>query len=154
MTTGGAGKLTALQLAQLAANAGFSGCDLPVAVAIALAESGGNPNEYNPESAAKGGTPSGKGSYGLWQIYTKVHPCWTPAQLVDPQSNANAAFAVYQAAGNTFKPWSTAWEFSGGKESVYLGAGAAFQKFMPVAQSVVACAGGGDTCSSGVSGDF
>jgi hypothetical protein len=87
-----------------AANAGFTGADLATAVAVAMAESQGNPQAYNPEKAA--GTPAGKGSYGLWQIYLNAHPEFAGQNLYDPQTNANAAFAVYQAAGG-FRPWST-----------------------------------------------
>jgi len=89
--------LSAAQIQGYAAAAGFSGADLATAVAIALAESypPGNPNSYNPE-----------GSYGLWQIYLVDHPEYASANLFDPQTNANAAFAIYSAAGG-FSPWST-----------------------------------------------
>lgn len=97
--------LSTVEIVTHARNAGFDGSDLIVAVAIALAESGGNPRAYNPEIAA--GTPQGMGSYGLWQIYRKVHPEFTTWNLYDPATNARAAFAVYKAAHNTFKPWST-----------------------------------------------
>jgi hypothetical protein len=92
-------------IADYARRAGFSGEDLLIAVAIALAESGGDPNAYNPETAA--GTPPGEGSYGLWQIYRKAHPEFAGQNLFDPQTNANAAFAVYLAAGRSFRPWTT-----------------------------------------------
>lgn len=73
----------------------------PVAAAIAIAESGGNP-------AAVGPTWNGDaGSIGLWQIQTGAHPQWTVAQLENPQTNAQAAVSIYQAAGNAFTPWST-----------------------------------------------
>ena len=88
----------------VAENAGFSGSDLITAVAIALAESGGNTNAYNPEILAN--TPTGEGSKGLWQIYTKVHP-ELDNNLFDPQENANAAYTVYSQAGGSFHPWST-----------------------------------------------
>lgn len=93
------------QIASVAAAAGFAGADLVTAVAIALAESGGNSAAYNPETAA--GTPPGQGSYGLWQIYRKAHPEFSDWDLTDPQTNANAAFSVYSAAGSSFRPWST-----------------------------------------------
>lgn len=99
------GKLNPQQIAALAQNAGFTSNDLATAVAIALAESGGNSSAYNPETAA--GAAQGKGSYGLWQIYLTAHPEYTAAQLLDPQTNANAAYSIYQAAGNDFTPWST-----------------------------------------------
>lgn len=98
-------KLSAAQIAQYAALAGFQGSDLVTAVAVALAESGGDPNAYNPETAA--GAPTGKGSYGLWQIYLNAHPEFAGQNLNDPQTNANAAFSVYRASGGAFTPWST-----------------------------------------------
>lgn len=104
-----------VNLAQLAANAGFAGEDLQTAVAVALAESHGDPNAYNPETAA--GTPQGQGSYGLWQIYLKVHPEFAGQNLYDSQTNANAAFSVYSKAGDSFEPWST---FKSGAYTAYL----------------------------------
>jgi len=98
-------KLEIPQLIALAAGAGFVGDDLTTAVSIALAESGGDPNAYNPERAAN--TPQGAGSFGLWQIYLKAHPEYKGQNLFDPQLNAAAAFAVYSSAGNSFRPWST-----------------------------------------------
>ena len=92
-------------IAVYARNAGFQGADLLTAVAVALAESSGDPNAYNPETAA--GAPEGEGSYGLWQIYLHAHPEFQGQNLFDPQTNANAAYAVYRAAGNSFRPWST-----------------------------------------------
>lgn len=102
--------LSAAQIQAYAAAAGFSGADLATAVAIALAESfpSGNPNSYNPE-----------GSYGLWQIYLPMHPEYAGVNLYDPQTNANAAFAIYSAAGGRFTPWST---FNSGAYAKYLAA--------------------------------
>jgi len=104
-------------LQTLAANAGFTGSDVNVAAAIAMAESGGNSNDYNPETRAKGGTPQGQGSFGLWQIYLHAHPEFASWNLYDPQTNANAAFSVYQAAGFSFSPWTT---FRSGQYMAYL----------------------------------
>jgi hypothetical protein len=92
------------QLVALASGAGFTGQDMVTAVAIALAESGGNPQAYNPERAA--GTAQGAGSFGLWQIYLQAHPEFAGANLFDPQTNASAAYSVYSGAGG-FSPWST-----------------------------------------------
>src|SRR5205807_7428611 len=79
--------MNASDIAALAQNAGFSGSDVGVAVAIALAESSGNPGAYNPEPLARGGTPPGQGSYGLWQIYLKMHPEFAGQNLYDPATN-------------------------------------------------------------------
>lgn len=111
----GNGNLSAVQIAQVASDAGFTGYDLNVAVAVALAESGGNTEAYNPEVAA--GTPAGQGSYGLWQIYAKVHPEFNSWNLFDPSANAAAAFSVYIGAGQTFLPWST---FKNGRYQAFL----------------------------------
>lgn len=106
--------MTPTEIASVAAAAGFTGYDLTTAVAVALAESGGNVNAYNPEVAA--GTPTGYGSYGLWQIYEKAHPEFATWNLFDPQLNAQAAFSVYTNAGG-FRPWST---FNSGAYQAYL----------------------------------
>lgn len=95
--------INANPLQQLAANAGFTGDDVAIAAAVAMAESSGNPRIYNPETAA--GTPSGKGSYGLWQIYLNAHPQFSGWNLYDPQTNANAAFRVWQQEG--WRAWTT-----------------------------------------------
>lgn len=97
--------LSQQQLTQLAYNAGFRGSALRMAVAVAIAESGGNPRAYNPELAA--GTRPGSGSRGLWQIYGSAHPEFNSDALFDPQLNARAAYKVYREAGNSFRPWST-----------------------------------------------
>jgi hypothetical protein len=107
------GNLSAAQIAQYASNAGWSGSDLATAVAIALAESGGNPQAYNPETAA--GAPVNKGSYGLWQIYLNAHPEYAGDNLYDPQTNANDAYEIWQNAG--FSAWST---YKGGQYETFL----------------------------------
>jgi hypothetical protein len=86
-------------LRQLAVNAGFS--DPDTAAAIAMAESSGNPSAVGDISITPGG------SIGLWQINLAAHPEYTADQLKDPQTNANAAYAIYAAAGNSFTPWTT-----------------------------------------------
>ena len=110
--------MNASDIRDVAANAGFSGADLATAVAIALAETlpSGNENSYNPETDAPGGTPPGQGSYGLWQIYLKKHPEYAGLNLMDPQTNAHAAYDQYSQHG--FAPWST---YGSGKYQAYLG---------------------------------
>lgn len=97
--------LSPADIAKYAYKAGFRGDALNVAVAIALAESGGNTAAYNPEMAA--GTPTGSGSRGLWQIYGAAHPQYNNDSAFDPAVNARAAFEVFREAGNRFTPWST-----------------------------------------------
>lgn len=105
-------KLSAAQIAQYAAGAGFSGLDLTTAVAIALAESGGDPNAHGDTTLG-----SGTGSFGLWQIYLDAHPEYANVNLYDPSENAAAAYAIYVQAGNSFTPWST---FNNGAYQAYL----------------------------------
>lgn len=114
--------LTIAEIGTLAQNAGFTGNDLITAVAIALAESGGNPNDLGDTNIG-----SGTGSFGLWQINADSHPEYGPdfTQLYDPQTNANAAYAIYSAAGDSFTPWTT---FKTG----------AFNQFMTSAAAAVA----------------
>lgn len=111
----GLGALTADEISVFAANAGFTGDALRTAIAIALAESGGNPGAYNPETRAKGGTPVGQGSYGLWQIYLRDHPEFAGQDLRDPQVNANAAYSIWSRKG--FSPWTT---YTNGDYAAYL----------------------------------
>jgi len=51
---------------------------------------------------------------GLFQIYYSVHKTWLknigvtePAQLLDPRTNAEAAFELFKRNGNSWKPWWT-----------------------------------------------
>lgn len=87
--------LSLAQLQALAASVGFP--DPALAAAIAMAESGGNPNAYNTE-----------GSYGLWQIDIMYNQQYAsnPSALFDPTFNATAAFAI-SSKGTNFKPWTT-----------------------------------------------
>lgn len=104
-------KLTAAQIYQLALSAGFTGYDLQTAVAIALAESGGDPGSLGDLNLGN--------SYGLWQINARWHPEFGPdfSALYDPQTNADAAFSVYKQAGNSFTPWST---YKGGQYVAFM----------------------------------
>lgn len=106
--------MTIEEIGTVAQNAGFAGNDLVTAVAVALAESGGNPNALGDTMIG-----SGTGSFGLWQINADAHPEYGPdfTQLYDPQTNANAAYAVYSAAGDSFTPWTT---FKTGSYSGYV----------------------------------
>jgi hypothetical protein len=131
--------LTPAQISYYAQNAGFTGQDLITAVAIALAESSGNLNNYNPETAA--GAPQGQGSYGLWQIYLYKHPEDAGVNLFDPQTNANAAFAIYSAAGG-FTPWTT---YNSGAYQAYLVPAASVAPSMPGLTAAAGASPGGGT---------
>jgi hypothetical protein len=96
-------KATSGSVADVARQAGFTGTDLLVAVAIAYAESGGNSDAVGDTTLA----PKRGPSIGLWQIDIGIHPEYTKEQMVDPLNNARAAYQLYIRAGNSFAPWTT-----------------------------------------------
>lgn len=87
-----------------AAQGGFSGGGLVMAIAIALAESGGNPQAagYNRNSA---GTVTSV-DRGLWQINNYWHSEVSDSCAYDPRCAAGAAYRI-SAAGTNWQPWST-----------------------------------------------
>lgn len=101
--------LSDAQIAAVAAQAGFSGESLVIAIAIAKAESSGNAEVINF-----------LGCVGLWQIYQSVHapahPTWTTPWLQVPANNAVAAYAL-SSGGNNWVPWET---FTNGMYLAYL----------------------------------
>ncbi|HET7639956.1 MAG TPA: transglycosylase SLT domain-containing protein, partial [Ktedonobacteraceae bacterium] len=90
--------LTDAQIAGLARSAGFPDSEIPRAVAIALAESGGRTDVI-------GHNTNGTVDVGLWQI-NSVHGHST-ASMQDPVQNAQAAHQIWAAAGNRWTPWVT-----------------------------------------------
>lgn len=102
-------KLTAEQIKGYASSAGFTGNDLNIAVAVAFAESGGDPQSHNPKPPDN--------SYGLWQINMlgsmgpdrrKRFKLSKNEDLYDPATNARVAYGIYkEQGGSTFKPWTT-----------------------------------------------
>lgn len=94
-------QLSASEIAQLARTAGFAGSDLVTAVAIALAESSGDPAIVGDLEITRGG------SIGLWQINLRWHPEYSKELLLNPEANAAAAYAIYANADHSFSPWST-----------------------------------------------
>ena len=103
-------------ISSYASNAGFSGSDLAIAVAIAYAESGGDASIVGDQTLA----PEAGPSYGLWQIDvgTRAHPEYADSDLLDPQTNANAAYEIWQNRGWT--EWAT---YNNGKYLKFLDAG-------------------------------
>jgi len=95
-------------LAAAAARAvGLKGEKLKIAIAVALAESGGNPKAWGDRSLP------GKGSRGLWQIYvmpgSKSGPprFWNnPKALENPLTNAKSMMAIGHG-GKNWGPWTT-----------------------------------------------
>lgn len=91
---------SAAQLAWFADQAGWSNVsDRTVAVAVAMAESSGNPNAHN--------TSHGADARGLWQINvaSNAHPEYASTNLYDPMVNAQTAHAIWSKSG--WGPWST-----------------------------------------------
>jgi hypothetical protein len=99
--------LSYAQLEGLWVNAGGSAGSAPLAAAIAMAESGGNPTSHNPVPPDD--------SYGLWQINMlgsmgpsrrKTYGLKSNTDLYDPATNARVAVAMSNK-GTNFRPWST-----------------------------------------------
>jgi hypothetical protein len=57
---------------------------------VAICESGGNPDAYNPSGAT-----------GLWQILGAV----VAGDLTDPMVNAENAVSKFHASGDTWAQW-------------------------------------------------
>ena len=100
--------LSGEQIAQLAYNAGFRGNDLVSVVAISKRESGWRPDAFNGNRGTR------DVSYGLMQInmIDELGPArlaqfglTSADQLLDPQTNMNAAFTLYTRSGNTLRAW-------------------------------------------------
>lgn len=102
-TVRGVGKYK--EVVDWARDAGWSGADLQIAVAIAIAESGGNPRAISPPNTAPG-PAQGSRDYGLFQINEYYH-VFDKVLILGGQLNAKQAFSIYKAAGNKFTPWST-----------------------------------------------
>lgn len=112
------GNLTPAQLAQLAHGAGFrngagyQGKGLTWAVAVALAESGGNPQARGVNSDSRHTVDR-----GLWQINSYWHREVSDAQAYSPTGAAAAAYRISKA-GSDWHEWST---FSNGAAAAQLG---------------------------------
>ena len=105
--------LTPVELGTLWRQAGGDDGNIQTAVAIALAESSGNPDAidntarpdlpgYHPPTI--GNLP--EYSVGPWQINIVAHPNYTAAEMLDPLQNAKAAYAI-SGGGQLWGAWST-----------------------------------------------
>jgi hypothetical protein len=88
------------QIALVAHKAGFSGENLVIAVAVAMAESGSNANAIGRLH-----------TYGLWQILSHAHPNMIDpndpdaSKWYDPYVNARFAWKI-SGGGSNWAPWS------------------------------------------------
>jgi hypothetical protein len=93
------------------ANNGQYGGDLVIAVAVCVAESGGQPSVYYCDGTGTVGyyppvrCPTGSYDRGLWQINSKYHPEVTDACAFRAQCNADAAYQISDQ-GTDFAPWA------------------------------------------------
>lgn len=87
------------EIASAAASGGFSGLNQTIAVAVSLAESGGDPTAIANE-------PDGSHSYGLWQINSVHTDVLRMGNWQDPATNARMAFRIF-TENRGWTPWST-----------------------------------------------
>lgn len=91
--------LTAAEIGAYASQAGFKGDALSWAIAIALAESGGN-------TQAVGKNSDGSRDRGLWQFNSRWHPEISDAEAFNPGTAAKAAYRV-SSGGKSWSQWAT-----------------------------------------------
>lgn len=87
------------KIAEAARDAGFRGDEIATAVAVALAESGGNTTAVNSKE------PDGSTSYGLWQINSVHAGLLKNGDWRNALDNARMAYQVYTNAGKKWTPW-------------------------------------------------
>jgi Lysozyme like domain/Ricin-type beta-trefoil lectin domain len=93
------------------ANNGQYGGDLVIAVAVCVAESGGQPTVYYCDGTGTVGyyppvnCPTGSYDRGLWQINSEYHAEVTDACAFRAQCNADAAYRISDE-GTDFAPWA------------------------------------------------
>lgn len=95
-------KLTPAQIGQYAAGAGFTGKGLTRAIAVALAESGGDPRVISAPNRDRWHSRD----RGLWQINDHWHPEVSTAAALDPAKAAAAAYRI-SSGGRDWSQWST-----------------------------------------------
>lgn len=106
------------QLESIWTQAGGNPVAAPMAAAIALAESGGNPNASNANG-------NGTIDRGLWQI-NSIHGAQS---TFDITANARGAVAI-SSNGSNWRPWCTAWS-NGRCGGTFEGAGSPYLKHLP-----------------------
>lgn len=115
-------KVSDSDIASYARGAGLTGNNVAIAVAVALAESGGESTSHNPLPPDD--------SYGLWQINMlgsmgpsrrRQFGITQNTDLYDPAVNARA-MSIISGQGTNWSPWST---YTSGKYRIFLPRGQA-----------------------------
>jgi Lysozyme like domain len=88
-------------VAQAAHDAGFTGNDLVIAIAVAKAESGWRPSVVSPRN------PDGTKDCGLWQINSIHKDLLRKNSCFDPKANARMARVVWRNANGSWSSWAT-----------------------------------------------
>ena len=112
-----AGAGGAVGLALAAAQAGFSSQGLRLAVAVGLAESGGNPTARGPNPPTPG-CPDGSTDRGAWQLNNCYHPEVPDACADNLMCAARETYRI-SAAGSDWHEWTT---YTSGAYHAQLGA--------------------------------
>ncbi len=92
--------LTRAQIADVMREAGWNESDIPMGVAIALAESGGRTAALNTSNS------NGSRDYGLFQINSVHKALLDRYDWRDPVQNAAMARKIFEDAGRKWTPWS------------------------------------------------
>lgn len=139
-------------LVKAARAAGFKGQALVTAVAIAMAESNGNPKDIGDINLSE----PGEKSVGAWQINYrpsrdvvagKTNPVRDPTKNLDLLNNAKAAYII-SGGGTNFRPWSTYTSSPSSPRN--------YTHWLPVARVAVNSSGGSvlDTIGSAITDPF
>lgn len=103
-----------VEIARAALAGGWPQDKVATAVAVALAESGGEPTATNKND-------NGTTDYGLWQINSIHKADLDSGNWQNPTDNARMAYNVFRRAGNSFSPW---YAYRSGKHYAYMSRGA------------------------------
>lgn len=98
--------LPPIKCARAARNAGWTDANLVISTAVALAESGCDPDAVGNNPPTEG-CPSGSRDRGAWQINDCYHSEVSDACAFNLRCNAEAAYTIFQDAGNAFQPWTS-----------------------------------------------
>jgi len=109
-------KLSPHEIAYVAQWAGFTGEDLVISVAVALAESGGDTDVMGRSTT---GANIGNRDHGVWQISGRWHgvKLQTMGAWRNPYVNARMARKTFLDAGSVWTPWHV---FTSGSYQQYL----------------------------------